>query len=158
MTRFKFAAALSGLLLVLPLLGVTARAEDNSPQSYVVLIGISDYADKQIKPRPMAENDAKALYDLFTNKSFLGVEEDHVRLLLGKPDEKRKEPARHPGKHFESRSMASWAGKQQKGRPGHFCLCGRRGAAPAIKPAACAIWRSIRSWRSELRQLSRRAK
>ena len=42
----------------------------------------------------MAENDAKDLYDLFTNKSYLGAEPDHVRLLLGKPDAKRKsEPA-----------------------------------------------------------------
>lgn len=38
----------------------------------------------------MADNDAKALYDLFTNKGYLGAETDHVRLLLSKPDEKRK--------------------------------------------------------------------
>src|SRR5262249_25123616 len=49
---------------------------------------------KQILPKPKAENDACALYDLFTSKEYLGVDRDHVRLLLGKPDEKRKsEPA-----------------------------------------------------------------
>ncbi len=90
MTQSKYLAAIGGFVVALLLLSGPARAADSGPQSYVVLIGVSDYADKQIKPRPMAENDAKALYDLFTNKGYLGVEPDHVRLLLGKPDEKRK--------------------------------------------------------------------
>jgi carboxyl-terminal processing protease len=92
MTQSRHLAAITGLLMAIALLLLSgpARAADNSPQSYVVLIGISDYADKQIKPRPMAENDAKGLYDLFTNKSYFGVEQDHVRLLLGKPDTQRK--------------------------------------------------------------------
>ena len=61
-----------------------ARAEDKAtPQTYVVLIGVSQYKDKQIKPRPHAEDDAKALYDLFTNKEYLGVSQAHARLLLG---------------------------------------------------------------------------
>jgi C-terminal peptidase prc len=65
-------------------------------QPYVVLVGISDYADKQIKPRPHAEADAKALYDLFTDKGHLGADGDHVRLLLGSADAKRhSEPATH---------------------------------------------------------------
>lgn len=70
------------------------RAAEEMPKNFVVLIGISDYADKQIKPRPKAENDARALYDLFTSKEYLGVRPDHVKLLLGKPDGKRgSEPA-----------------------------------------------------------------
>ncbi len=88
MTQSRFFAALSGLMFLFLIDG--ARAADNVPQTRVVLIGIANYADKQIKPRPMAENDAKALYDLFTDKNYLGVEPDHIRLLLGKPDEKRK--------------------------------------------------------------------
>jgi carboxyl-terminal processing protease len=65
-----------------------ARADEakKAPQTYVVLVGISDYDDKQITPRPHAEDDAKALYDLFTNKDYLGADADHVRLLLGKED------------------------------------------------------------------------
>ena len=90
MTSLKSIAALSGLFCALLLVTGPAHAADNTPQSYVVVIGVSDYADKQIMPRPMAENDAKALYDMFTNKSYLGVEPDHIRLLLGKADEKRK--------------------------------------------------------------------
>ena len=59
-----------------------------------VLIGISDSPDKQIKPRAHAEDDVKALYDLFTSKDYLGIEPANVRILLGKADEKRKsEPA-----------------------------------------------------------------
>jgi C-terminal peptidase prc len=49
----------------------------------VVLVGISNYADKQIKPRPHAEDDAKALFDLLTDKKYLGVDAEHSRLLLG---------------------------------------------------------------------------
>ena len=93
MTQSRFIAALSGLLFLFLIDGAYVRAADNAPQTRVVLIGIADYADKQIKPRPMAENDAKALYDLFTDKGYLGVEPDHIRLLLGKPDAKRKSEA-----------------------------------------------------------------
>jgi C-terminal peptidase prc len=71
-------------------LGLSARAaEDRKPQPYVVLVGISEYADKQIKPRPHAEDDVKALYDVFTDKEYLGVGEKNIRLLLGSEDTKR---------------------------------------------------------------------
>jgi C-terminal peptidase prc len=56
---------------------------------HVVLIGISKYADKQIKPRLHAEDDVKALYDLFTSKDHLGADPDHVQLLLGSADRRR---------------------------------------------------------------------
>jgi C-terminal peptidase prc len=65
------------------------KAAADTPQTHVVLVGINDYADKQIKPRKFAEEDAKALYDLFTDKRYLGVAEDQIRLLLGNADEKR---------------------------------------------------------------------
>src|SRR6516164_5669650 len=71
-------------------LGLSARAaEDRKPQPYVVLVGISEYADKQIKARPHAEDDIKALYDVFTDKEYLGVGEKNIRLLLGSEDTKR---------------------------------------------------------------------
>src|SRR5262249_18396088 len=38
---------------------------------------------------PHAEADAKALYDLFTSKDYLGVDKEHVRLLLGEKDDQR---------------------------------------------------------------------
>lgn len=73
--------------------GSTQAAED-VPQPYVVLIGIDNYADAQIKPRQFAESDAQALYDLFVSKSHLGVTAKNIKLLLGKPDPKRpSEPA-----------------------------------------------------------------
>jgi C-terminal peptidase prc len=81
-------------LVAVWLAGPTAQrpagaAEAKAPRAYVVLVGISDYADKQINPRPHAEDDAKALYDLVTDKDYLGADADHVRLLLGKDDDKR---------------------------------------------------------------------
>src|SRR5207237_9654486 len=66
------------------------RAAEKQGQPYVVLVGISQYQDKQIKPRPHAEADVKALYDLFMNKDYLGVQPDHMHLLLGAADAQRK--------------------------------------------------------------------
>lgn len=100
-----FASLAGALLLAVP---VRAAEEPTpaAPKAYIVLVGIDDYADKQIKPRKHAEADAQALYDLFTNKDYLGdekylgadkyqkVDKDHIKLLLGGKDPKRgSEPA-----------------------------------------------------------------
>jgi len=80
--------ALLGTCVALAVAMPLRAAEDvKTPKSYAVLIGISEYGDKEITPRPHAEADAQALYDLLTNKDYLGA--DHVRLLLGKEDAKR---------------------------------------------------------------------
>jgi hypothetical protein len=94
MTTTKRSVILTTWTLVLLALILPARlradeATAKASQPHVVLIGISDYADKQIKPRAKAETDVKALYDLFTNKDYLGVDAKHIRLLLGTADEKR---------------------------------------------------------------------
>jgi C-terminal peptidase prc len=85
-----------GVVLAALAVAVPVRAEEARPaqQAYVVLVGISKYQDKQIKERPLAEADAKALYDLLTDKKYLGADAQHVRLLLGTPDAGRhSEPA-----------------------------------------------------------------
>jgi C-terminal peptidase prc len=80
---------LLGLLMVWLGLVAPVQAVEAARQSYVVLVGISKYQDPQILPRQHAEADAKALYDVFTNKDYLGVDADHIRLLLGSADDKR---------------------------------------------------------------------
>src|SRR5258708_7537587 len=82
---------LLGGLAVLLVVTLPLRAEEvRQPQSYAVLVGVAKYSDAAIQPRPHAEDDVKALYDLFTNKDHLGVPADHVKLLLGgAQDEKR---------------------------------------------------------------------
>src|SRR5262249_40147364 len=96
---FMTKARLIGLLVVAFLAGcivMPLQAAEAQPQSYVVLVGVSEYADKEIQPRPHAEADVQALYDLFISKSHLGVPASQVRLLLGKADTARKsEPATH---------------------------------------------------------------
>jgi len=79
-TKLAFVATLAVLFLALP-----ARAAEKPAQPYVVLVGIDHYADENILPRKHAEADAKALYQLFVSKDHLGVDTDHIRLLLGKP-------------------------------------------------------------------------
>jgi C-terminal peptidase prc len=85
MTKAMGTRLLGAALAALLLLGAAARAEEaRKPQPYAVLIGVSTYADKDIKGRPHAEDDARALYELFADKSRLGVDDKHGRLLLGK--------------------------------------------------------------------------
>jgi C-terminal peptidase prc len=90
MSKAIFAGLLSTLIVAAAIAPARAAEEVKQPQAYVVLVGIDKYADKQIKPRAHAEADAQALYDLFTNKEYLGFGADHVRLLLGSDDAKRK--------------------------------------------------------------------
>jgi C-terminal peptidase prc len=96
MTKVKWTGLLAGLVAVFALVLPIRAEEAPAAHPFVVLVGVSKYADKQIKERPHAEADAKALYDLFTNKAYLGVEPDHVKLFLGSADAERKsEPATH---------------------------------------------------------------
>ncbi|MFM7151056.1 MAG: S41 family peptidase [Gemmataceae bacterium] len=89
-------AVSSGLLAIAILasaLGRPVQGESPNPaiakgQTYVLLVGISEYADKQIKPRPKAEADARSLYQLFTDKEYRGVKPENIRLLVGKSDNK----------------------------------------------------------------------
>jgi C-terminal peptidase prc len=89
-------AGFAATLLLVAVAAVPARAAEVKPQTYVLLVGMDNYADKEIKSRTHAEADAKAFYDLFTSKEYLGVDPANVKLLLGKNDEKRKsEEATH---------------------------------------------------------------
>ena len=112
--KVMLSCALGSLVLMLaatlPALAAEEKAAAGTPQAHVVLVGISDYADKQIKPRKFAEEDAKALYDLFTDKRYLGVEGDNIRLLLGSADEKRSRWAHAAGSGCPSCAVgrAAW--------------------------------------------------
>ncbi|OAI54346.1 hypothetical protein AYO44_03495 [Planctomycetaceae bacterium SCGC AG-212-F19] len=88
MTKAKLTGLL-GAFLFATVAATPLRAADDPSRTFVVLVGVSDYEDKQIKPRKHAEDDAKALYDLFTNKDYAEGDAEYVKLLLGKKDEKR---------------------------------------------------------------------
>jgi C-terminal peptidase prc len=87
--------ALLAALAVMATLAPWARAEDKATsKTYLVLVGVSTFDDPAITSRPAAEKDAKALYQLFTNKDYLGVDPANARLLLGTEDKDLKsEPA-----------------------------------------------------------------
>ncbi len=70
----------------------TARAEApvvKASGPYVVIVGAGEFQDKAIKPRPTADADAKALYDLLIDTKYLDVKPDRVKLFLSAADEKR---------------------------------------------------------------------
>jgi len=97
------------LVLVLPL---RAAEEVRTPNAYVVLIGVGKYSDAAIQSRVHAEDDVKALYDVFTDKVYLGVPKDHVKLLLGGVrDEKRNSQEATKENILKA---ASWLAKEAK--------------------------------------------
>ncbi len=105
LTRWLGAVLALGLL-ALPLRAEQPQAEqDKTAHPYVVLVGISNYADKQIKSRPHAEDDAKALFELFTNKKYLGVDAAHSRLLLG---DSAKVPGSQPATRANILNALHW--------------------------------------------------
>lgn len=65
------------------------RAEEETGKAFIVLVGIDDYKDTQIKKRKHAEADAKAIFDLFSGKEHLGVKGENIKLFLGSEDAKR---------------------------------------------------------------------
>lgn len=100
------------ILVLFVAAAVPVRGAEEKPQPYIVLVGIDNYADTQIKARTHAEADAKAFYDLFSSRDFLGADAGHIKLLLGKPDEKRNsEPATHDNILKAVRWLSSKAGK-----------------------------------------------
>jgi carboxyl-terminal processing protease len=110
MTRALLAGLLTAVVWAAYAVSPAAAAEPKN-QSYLVLVGISDYADPQIKAKPHAEDDAKALYDLFTDPRYKVEGEQHVRLLLGKPDEQRKS---QPATRANILEAVRWAVKEAR--------------------------------------------
>jgi C-terminal peptidase prc len=107
-----------GAVLAFGLLALPLRADDQpqagadkTSQHYVVMVGVSKYADEQIKPRPHAEEDAKALFELFTDKKYLGADAAHSRLLLGDPS---KVPDSQPATHENILKALHWIADNAK--------------------------------------------
>ncbi len=126
-----------GAILGLLLLSGQGRAEGQAtpPQPYVVLVGISKYADAKIKPRTHAEDDARALYDLFTNKDYLGVDKKHVKLLLGSPDGKR---GSQPATRENILKALQWLASEARGKdPVIFAFFGNGGPLGDLGDRRC---------------------
>ncbi|MCZ2343042.1 MAG: S41 family peptidase [Bacteroidales bacterium] len=66
-----------------------AKAPPQAQGPYVVLVGVGEFSDKAIQPRPTAEADARAFYDLVTDPQYLGVPKNRVALLTATPDAQR---------------------------------------------------------------------
>lgn len=89
MNRFLITAILSTVLLA-PALPAEEPAVKPAKGNYAVLIGVGEYDDRAIKPRPTADVDAKAMYDFVIDGKHMGIAPERVALLLSSPDAKRK--------------------------------------------------------------------
>lgn len=86
MRHFLLVASLAAALFAAP-----ARGADKPSQgSYAVLIGVSEFDDKAIQPRPTADADAKAMYDLAADAKAMNIPADRIVLLTSTPDDKRR--------------------------------------------------------------------
>lgn len=67
------------------LLVSTGSAAEPAAKGYAVIIGVSKYQDAAVTPRPNAERDATALYELLADKGHFPAGAERVKLLLGTP-------------------------------------------------------------------------
>src|SRR6478736_10572306 len=76
---------LAGVLSLITPLGASAAdpvAASNGPgKPYLVAVGVGDFKDKAIHPRPTADTDAKALQKLLGDPKVLGIAPDRSKLL-----------------------------------------------------------------------------
>jgi C-terminal peptidase prc len=80
------------LAAVLGLAAPTLRADEPAAKSsgpYVVIVGAGEFQDAAIKPRPTADADAQALYDVLSDPRYFDVKPERIKLFLSKADEKR---------------------------------------------------------------------
>ena len=68
---------------------MTVRRIEEKGKIYVLVVGISNYADKSIPGLPYAEADARAVYDFYTKSSRSITKEENVFLLTGKDADNR---------------------------------------------------------------------
>lgn len=60
-----------------------ANGADAKPQGpYAVIVGVGEFKDKAIQPRPTADADAKALHAMLTDPKYLGIAPGRAKLLL----------------------------------------------------------------------------
>ncbi len=88
MKQFVF-ALLATIACFLPRTLAEELPNKPSQGGYAVLIGVSAFDDPAIKPRPSADADAKALYDLMVDPKTIGIPSSRVVLLTSTPDAKR---------------------------------------------------------------------
>jgi C-terminal peptidase prc len=95
MRTFLFAlAAVAAFLGAAPADDPKPAKADDAPKppkgAYVVVIGVSETADPTIQPRPTADADAKAVFDLLSDKRHLDAAPERIKLLTSKADDQRK--------------------------------------------------------------------
>jgi C-terminal peptidase prc len=62
-------------------LAAEPNGADKPQGPYAVIVGVGEFKDGAIKPRPTADADAKALHALLTDPKYLGVAPDRAKLL-----------------------------------------------------------------------------
>jgi C-terminal peptidase prc len=70
---------------------VDATDPSNGPgKPYLIVVGVGEFQDKAIHPRPTADADARALFKLLSDPKYLGVAADRGKLLTSENASKEK--------------------------------------------------------------------
>jgi hypothetical protein len=77
------------LVLLAGLLPAAPTPVALAPRVFVVIAGIDAWVEREIPPRPHAEEDARALHALLADRRHLGVRKEQMRLLLGRSATRR---------------------------------------------------------------------
>lgn len=80
-----------GAIVALMLGGIAHGDEKAKGTTHAVVVGVGSFADKEIKPRPTADSDARAVAAVLRDKSIGGVAEGNLALLLSKAEDKAKQ-------------------------------------------------------------------
>ena len=70
-------------LAALLALTTTAAAQEREGKTYVLVVGINDYADAKVTDLKFAEADARAVYDFYANDAASPTSAERVKLLIG---------------------------------------------------------------------------
>lgn len=83
--KWLFGIIALGLAAVCPLSSVRAadpvEAIGGPGKPYLVVVGVGEFKDQAIHPRPTADADAKGLFKLLSDPKYLGVAADRAKLL-----------------------------------------------------------------------------
>lgn len=122
--------ATAAVMLAASLIGLApASAADwrnAPPKSYAVIVGVGTFDDAKIKARPSAEEDAKGLYDVFTDPKVGGIAKDRVHLFTGTADEARN--GQVGTREAILKALADVTGKAQADELIYFIMIGQGGS------------------------------
>jgi len=111
MTRLSRFALFALLMFGFAAPAISADEKTPPSKTFAVIVGVGQFKDADIKGRPTADTDAKAIGELFTDKTVGGIPADQVQMLIA--GQEGKAPTKE-NLLAAFKSLAAKAGKEDK--------------------------------------------